>query len=67
MFFKLCLKVLRLLVWLSASGALFQKVGAMWDKANWLLLVLQKGHSDFWKLPLNWILLSLATLNTSFR
>ena len=32
---------------------------------NWRLLVLQKGHFNFSKLPLNWILLSVATLKTS--
>ena len=66
-FFKLCLKVLRLSVHLSVSRVLFQKVGPMQDKANWLLLVLRKGHFNFWKLPLNWTLRSLATLKTSLR
>ena len=52
-FFKLCLKVLRFLVRLSVSGVLFQKVGPIYGKASWLVLVLRNGHFDFWKLPLN--------------
>ena len=53
-FFKLCLKVLRFLVRLSVSGVLFQKVGLIYAKASWSVLVLGNGHFDFWKLPLNW-------------
>ena len=33
---------------------------------NWPLLVLQKGHFDFWNLTLNWILLYVATSKISF-
>ena len=40
-FFKLCLKVLRFLVHLSVSRFLFQKVGPIYGKASWPVLVLQ--------------------------
>ena len=66
-FFKLCLKLLRFLVRLSVSGVLFQKVGPIYDKASWPVLVLRNGHFNFWKLPLNLKLFSTATSKTSFR
>ena len=60
-FFKLCLKVLRLLVHLTMSNVLFPNVWPIHDKAGWPVLVLWNGHLNFWKLPLNWKLFSIVT------
>ena len=49
-FLKLSLKVLRFLVRLSVSGILFKKVGPIYEKATWPVLVLRNGHFNFWKL-----------------
>ena len=46
-FFKLFLKVLRFLVRLCVAGVLFQKVGPIYDKASWSVLVLRNGHLNF--------------------
>ena len=43
---------IKFLVRLSVSGVLFQKVGPIYDKASWPVLVLQNGHFNFWKLHL---------------
>ena len=64
--FQIMFEGIKILVRLNVPRILFQKVGPIYDKAKWPVLVLQNGHFNFWKLPLNWKLFFIATSKTSF-